>query len=69
MDALVVVILIAGAAIAAFCVGQWLGRKAFEAHGRAQVARMMRDPDQMEEQAAFLSEEAKALRDKRETRK
>ncbi len=68
MDAIVVVILAAGAVIVAACIGLSLGRRATVAQGRAQVARMMRDPDQMEEQATFLAEEAKALRAKRRER-
>lgn len=59
---------IAGAAIIGHCIGQWAGAKAFEAEARREVEAMLRDPDEMEETAQFLREEAKALRAKRGAR-
>lgn len=58
-------ILVAGAAIVAFVLGKWLGAKAFEAHARAHVAKLLRDPDDMDEQAEFLRQQAKDVRERR----
>jgi hypothetical protein len=65
MGAVVTVILIAAAFVLGMIVGQPIGARAFEAHARRQVAKLLRDPDDMEAQAEFLKSEAKLQREKR----
>ncbi len=65
MDAVIVFILAGGAFVIGMIVGQPIGARAFEAHARRHVAKLLRDPDDMEAQAEFLKSEAKLQREKR----
>jgi len=65
MDPVIALILIMGAAIASFVVGAWLREKTLRSQAAADLAKLRRDPDALEEHAAHFAAAADDVRARR----